>query len=331
MPHVPSPKVSLVLRRLRRSAPLFVATLSLTVLSACGGEVVTAGDGDAVAGFDAFTVSGGFGKAPKVEWEGRMKADEVEAETLSEGDGDELATGDKVSLNYTFFNGYDQKQTLSTYDKDSGGPEAVTVADDDPIFGSALPGTTVGSRVAVIGSAEEMFGEVGNPDLGIGNLDSVLIVVDVMSKSAAPLTKPQGAQQKAPGWVPKLQFEKGEPVGFRFAGTPEPTEDLQVAALIKGEGAKVTAGQTITVNYLGQVYGAGQPFDESFSKEPYETPIGAGAVVQGWDQGLVGQTVGSRVVLAIPPALGYGEQGNPEAKIKGTDAIYFVVDILAAA
>ena len=319
-----------MLRRLRRSAPLFVAALSLSVLTACGGEVVTADSGPAEDGFAAFTVSGEPGKAPEVEWKGRMDAGAIESETLSEGDGDEIATGDSVVVNYTFFNGYDQKQTLSTYDEDSGGPETLPLADDDPIFGEALPGTTVGSRLAIIGSAEEMFGEVGNPDLGIGNADSVLVVVDVMSKAAAPLTKPEGTQQKAPAWVPKLTFEKGLPVGFRFQGSPKPAQELQVATLIKGDGAKVTSGQTITVNYLGQVYGAGKPFDESYSKQPYETPIGTGSVVQGWDQGLVGQTVGSRVVLNIPSDLGYGDEGNPQAKIKGGDSLYFVVDLLAA-
>ncbi len=45
----------------------------------------------------------------------------------------------------------------------------------------------------------------------------------------------------------------------------------------------------------------------------------------------MGQTVGSRVVVAIPPELGYGKEGNPQAGIKGTDTLYFVVDILGAA
>ena len=103
-----------------------------------------------------------------------------------------------------------------------------------------------------------------------------------------------------------------------------------MAALIKGEGPEVTSGQTIMVNYLGQVYGGDKPFDASYPKEPYQTGIGVGAVVKGWDDGLVGQTVGSRVLLAIPPKLGYGEAGNEDAGISGTDTLYFVVDILAA-
>ena len=90
-------------------------------------------------------------------------------------------------------------------------------------------------------------------------------------------------------------------------------------------------GQTIAVDYLGQVYDAKKPFDESYSKQPTSFPIGTGAVVKGWDEALVGQTVGSRVILSIPPALGYGEAGNEQAGIKGTDTLFFVVDILGAA
>ena len=64
--------------------------------------------------------------------------------------------------------------------------------------------------------------------------------------------------------------------------------------------------------------------------EPTSFQIGTGAVVKGWDQALVGRAVGSRVLLSIPPDLGYGEEGNKDAGIKGTDTLYFLVDILAA-
>jgi peptidylprolyl isomerase len=85
------------------------------------------------------------------------------------------------------------------------------------------------------------------------------------------------------------------------------------------------------VNYLGQVYGGDAPFDSSFSRgAPTSFQIGVGAVVKGWDKALVGRAVGSRVLLSIPPDLGYGEEGNKQAGIKATDTLYFVVDILAA-
>ncbi len=75
---------------------------------------------------------------------------------------------------------------------------------------------------------------------------------------------------------------------------------------------------------------ADEPFDESYSADPVEFPIGVGSVIDGWDERLVGRTVGSRVILEIPPDKGYGKTGNESAGIKGTDTLFFVVDILAA-
>jgi len=58
--------------------------------------------------------------------------------------------------------------------------------------------------------------------------------------------------------------------------------------------------------------------------------IGKGQVITGWDKALVGQKVGSRVLVVVPPSEGYGKDGNQQAGIKGTDTLVFVVDILAA-
>jgi len=72
-------------------------------------------------------------------------------------------------------------------------------------------------------------------------------------------------------------------------------------------------------------------FDSSYaSGNLLNQPVGKGQLVPGFDKGIVGQTVGSRVLLVLPPAEGYGKAGNTQAGIKGTDTIVFVVDILAA-
>ena len=110
-----------------------------------------------------------------------------------------------------------------------------------------------------------------------------------------------------------------------FAGTPKPDGKLRSAVLIQGTGATVKKGQTITVNYLGQVYKGKKPFDESYSKQPASFAIGTGAVISGWDKTLVGQKVGSRVILAIPPEGGLrqegpadrGHQGHRHAVLRG--------------
>ena len=100
--------------------------------------------------------------------------------------------------------------------------------------------------------------------------------------------------------------------------------------LVQGTGDTVEAGNTIVVNYLGQTWG-GHVFDNSYDRgASIDFPIGVGAVIGGWDQGLVGQQVGSRVLLSIPPHHGYGTRGVPQAGIGGDDVLVFVVDILGA-
>jgi peptidylprolyl isomerase len=109
-------------------------------------------------------------------------------------------------------------------------------------------------------------------------------------------------------------------------GTGDLTQ-LKVETLVKGTGPAVQAGQNITVNYVGVGYKDGKEFDSSWSRnEPATFPIGNGSVIEGWDKGLVGVTVGSRVQLDIPAAQAYGE--NPANGPAGP--LRFVVDIISA-
>jgi len=119
----------------------------------------------------------------------------------------------------------------------------------------------------------------------------------------------------------------GEKPEFAFPSSTHLTEGA-VHVLSEGDGATVEAGDLLLADYLGQVWD-GEVFDNSYDRgTPAAFPIGTGYVVTGWDQGLVGQKVGSRVLLSLPPALGYGPTGNPNAGIGGTDTIVFVVDIV---
>ncbi len=225
-------------------------------------------------------------------------------------------------------NGFSQQKALDTYEKKA--PELITLNDQvGAVFRDAIEGQTVGSRVAVAAPAKDAFGEGGNPALGIGNEDSVVIVVDLVS---GVLDAPQGTDKDAPDWTPAIVEKKDVPDSFDFSGAPEPASRLRIAPLVQGDGATVEKGQTIVVNYFGEVYGGESAFDSSFARgEPTSFQIGTGAVIKGWDQALVGREVGSRVLISVPPDLGYGEKGNKDAGIKGTDTLYFVIDILAAA
>jgi FKBP-type peptidyl-prolyl cis-trans isomerase len=123
-----------------------------------------------------------------------------------------------------------------------------------------------------------------------------------------------------------------------FGATPKVTiPDTEAPAklieqtLVQGEGAAVAAGDTLVANYVGETWANQRVFDSSFSRgEPAGFVIGKGSVIPGWDKTLVGQKLGSRVLLTIPPADGYGSGGNSQAGISGTDTLVFVVDLVAA-
>jgi peptidylprolyl isomerase len=112
-------------------------------------------------------------------------------------------------------------------------------------------------------------------------------------------------------------------------GTGEPSPNLAVKTVIKGDGAEAAAGDYLQVDYLGQIWNTAKVFDNSYDRgKPALFQIGIGQVIQGWEKGLVGRQVGSRVELAVPPSLGYGKKGQPQAGIKGTDTMVYVVDIV---
>jgi FKBP-type peptidyl-prolyl cis-trans isomerase len=324
--------VLLTRRSVRRLAliPALLSVCALT-LTACGDD--DGGDGFPGAGktldrLDAVTISGDVGTAPEVKWKAGMDAGKVETTTITEGDGEPLADGESVLAHLWIGNGFSKKQAFSTYDDKKA--ELLTVNDELPAFLAGIADAKVGSRIAVTASAEEAFGAAGNSGLGIANKDTVLVIVDLVSKV---LDGPEdGERTPPPDWMPAIQSAKGVPTGFDFAGTPAPTADLRRVQLIKGTGPRVKKGQTIAVDYLGEVFGGDKPFDENFSTgTPTTFGIGSGQVIKGWDQALDGVPVGSRVVLSIPPELGYGEAGNTDAGIKGTDTLVFVIDVLAAA
>ena len=127
--------------------------------------------------------------------------------------------------------------------------------------------------------------------------------------------------------LPEVSGSFGEKPTLAFPDTAPPAE-LEVLVLSRGDGELVEAGADIEVHYLGQSWQGGV-FDNSYDRRSsISFPIGVGAVIAGWDEGLVGQQVGSRVLLSIPSHLGYGDRGVPQAGIKGGDTLVFVVDIV---
>lgn len=109
------------------------------------------------------------------------------------------------------------------------------------------------------------------------------------------------------------------------AGTA-PTE-LITDDVVVGEGQAAKPGDHVTVHYVGVSFSTGKQFDSSWDRgRPFDFPLGAGRVIQGWDFGVTGMRVGGRRTLYIPPALGYGAGGM--GPIAPNETLIFVVDLV---
>ena len=130
--------------------------------------------------------------------------------------------------------------------------------------------------------------------------------------------------------TPKTGPLSKEPV-IKLPKGPPPTK-LKVVDLIKGTGPAAKDGDEISVNYVGELYSNGKIFDASWKDTPGKAfgpfQLGAGAVIKGWDEGLVGMKVGGRRELIIPPSLAYGAAGSPPTIPKNATLV-FVVDLLS--
>jgi len=109
--------------------------------------------------------------------------------------------------------------------------------------------------------------------------------------------------------------------------TEMPTE-LVITDITEGEGEAAVEGSTVYVYYVGVLSKDGDRFDGNFGGDPYAVTLGTGAVIDGWDQGLIGVKAGGRRQLDIPADLAYGSAGSGE-DIPPDSAISFVIDVVA--
>jgi len=327
-----------VIRMVRISARLLVLLAApLLLLTAACGDSGSSGDESIEATesepFPGVTVSGELGAAPELEIaEPPFSIEETTTEVLIEGDGDTVQAGDQAVLQYLGVNGRTGEEFDSTW---SGGGEPVTFALEEggliQGFLDGLVGQTYGSRVAVAIPPAAGYGEAGNPQIGVEGDDTLVFVVDLVEAEPPPLSMAEGEEQSLPAGLPELQTDAaGVPTGFESdADTETKADELVAAPAIVGAGPEVEEGQTVTVHYVGQLYPDKKVFAESWTGgQPAEFALQPGALPQGFLDGLIGQPVGSRVVLAIPSDLGYGKQGS--GPIPADADLIFAFDILAA-
>ena len=199
-----------------------------------------------------------------------------------------------------------------------------------PGLESALIGKKVGSRILAVIPPAQGYGTSGNAQLGITGSTTLVFVIDVL-KAYSDTAGAMGAQVSSGGGnLPTVAAKLGTAPTLTFPSSSPPSA-LVTKTLVKGGGAKVAKGDYVIAQYVGYIWRTKKVFGSSWSSgSPFGFVIGASPeqVIPGWDKGLVGQTAGSRVMLSIPPAQGYGSSGASQAGIKGNDTQVFVVDII---
>ena len=278
-------------------------------------------------------MSGHFGTSPKITIPDQSASSDLTVKTLIHGTGPVLSKSDAFVGNYAVYiwSGKTHKLAQSTFQTKTPQLFSGTLL---PGLETALQGKKMGSRVLAVIPPKDGYGKTGNSSAGVSATDTLVFVID-MIKEFPNNAAAAGAQvSNGGGALPSVTAKSGAaPVINIPAAAHKPPADLVTKTLIKGSGPVVAKGQTVVTQYVGSIWRTGKVFDSSWSRgEPFGFTIGAtpSQVITGWDKGLVGQTVGSRVLLVVPPTDGYGKTGSSQAGIKGTDTLVFVVDILGA-
>lgn len=327
---------------MRRIAGFLVLPLAAVLLTACSSGPSSKAKPSASAASSAAAVpspvasaspmpgvSGDFGKKAAITIPSGKPSGQFVVATVSEGDGATVAKNDWVTVNYTAKDWTSGKDLNSSYD--SGGKPQVFQAGGGQLvaaFDQAVAGKKVGSRVLVVAPPAAGFGSTGSTALGVGKDDTVIFVLDITENVPQDATI-SGQMTQAPAGMPQVKDNGKAAPAITVPSGKTPPADLQQFVLVKGDGKPVTAGQTLVVQYTGVTWADGKQFDSSWSHGGAQAlQVGAGSLIKGWDQGLVGKTVGSRVLLVVPPSLGYGNQAS--GSIPANSTLVFVIDILQA-
>jgi peptidylprolyl isomerase len=274
---------------------------------------------------DAVSVSDDFGTKPTVEIDSPITATETERTVVVEGDGDVAQSGSQVSVNFVLYNGTSGEE-LSATEYGETGAQTFVVDEAQFLVGlvKTLECSTVGSRVVGVVPPADSWGETGSEDLGVDPADTIVFVADIVSVVTV-LDRADGEDQPAEDGFPTVTLADDGTPTVTIPDETAPT-DLKISVLKKGDGAEVADGASVTVHYQGINWDTKEIFDQSWGGQP-ATFLTTG-VVEGFGQALVGQTVGSQVLVVIPPALGYGEAGTSDNELAG-QTLVFVIDILA--
>jgi len=311
----------------RKSAALIVAFGMLLGLTACSGTAAASDCSTSVTSGDAssvITAKGKFSTQPTINFPTPVVTKTTERTELLPGDGAPLQDGQPALLDLTLLDGA-TGAVLTQTGYDGIGGSLVTVGPSTfPALSLGLKCATVGSRVAIVGSAKDTHQGQANESAGVGANDSFVFVVDILRAFPA---KADGASQIAQEGMPSVVLAPNGTPGITILNE-QPPKSLKVAALQVGHGQKVAAGDYVVMKSTGVLWDGKTVFESTWKDGPavVNQMVKSDTVVEGLVKGLVGQRVGSQMLIVVPPALGFGSQGS--SSVPADSTLVYVVDIL---
>jgi peptidylprolyl isomerase len=310
----------------RLAAAILVPAAACAVLAGCG----SSGSSNSNS---SVKVSGTFNKAPTVSIPAAKAGPSLVVAKPIKGSGPAVQAGNAILANVALYKWRGASHSLIDSTYVASGPQILPAHIGLTGLTTALTGARVGDRVVAVLPPKYGYGAGGQPQLQITATDTVVWVIDVLQQFS-PTASASGTHVTNGGGP--LPTVTAPPAGQAPAVTvpkSAPPAKLTVTTLIKGTGPKLATGDTVVAQYVGSNWRTGKVFSQSWpspqsSQGPFSFKLGGG-VIAGWNQGLAGVPVGSRVMLVIPPALGYGPAGGqPSAGITKTDSLVFVIDVL---
>ncbi|MFI1355556.1 FKBP-type peptidyl-prolyl cis-trans isomerase [Streptomyces sp. NPDC020898] len=276
----------------------------------------------------AVTAGAKFGEKPTVAKGSGAASKDLAVKTLVAGNGKTVVENDYVVANYLGQVWDSAKVFDNSYDR--GTALVIQLAQGSIIDGwrYALTGKKAGSRVEMAVPPTWGYGTQGNAQAGIKGTDTLVFVVDVVDTFNAKSSAKGKVVAQDDAALPKVGTNTdGAAPSIEIPKSAAPTK-LVANYVIEGEGEVVKETESVLVQYKGVLWDTGKEFDSSY-KNGQLVSFGLSQVVKGWSQGLTGKKVGSRVMISIPPALGYGDNPPQGSGIEKDSVLVFSVDILA--
>lgn len=318
----------------RKLVSVVMAAGLLASLAACAGPTALGNDCSPLyasgSNSDLVAAKGKLGADPKAQFATPIVGKTVQVSTVIAGEGEKIQPGATAVVQISIYDGKTGDRLISSDYTGSG--VIGYVREDVPAFGSVVQCQSIGTRVAAVGPAGELIGAdaIAQYTLPVTADDSVVLVADLLG---AYLGKANGVDQPLQDGFPAVALAPDGRPGFTFASDQTVPTQYKASTLKAGSGPTVKAGDAVVLNYSGIAWGAKTIAETTWDGLPTVkvasslTDNAQSGLIDGLVKAIVGQKVGSQVIVIVPPELGYASGSAPAGVTDGATLVY-VVDIL---